>query len=162
MTKAPFVFEHTTKNSPLEGVTITAGAQAAVRQPSTPASGRGEALEGGDSCAIPPPFQRREVGVRTSHTTAAQRLSSTLHNALQEVAWRRSGHFVSAPDTHSGRLADVQSILRRQGGQIRVPSQCHQQALSVKMERLYCALSGVWIAPSCPGSSNARPRAVIM
>src|SRR5260370_4355265 len=76
MTKAPFVFEHTTKNSPLEGVTITAGAQAAVRQPSTPASGRGEALEGGDSCAIPPPFQRREVGVRTSHTTAAERLSS--------------------------------------------------------------------------------------
>src|SRR5260370_33639172 len=76
MTKVPFVFEHTTKNSPLEGVTITAGAQAAVRQPSTPASGRGEALEGGASCAIPPPFQRREVGVRTSHTTAAERLSS--------------------------------------------------------------------------------------
>src|SRR5260370_17870795 len=79
MTKAPFVFDHTTKNSPLEGVTITAGAQAAVRQPSTPASGRGDALEGGDSCAIPHPFQRREVGVRTSHTTAAERLSSTRH-----------------------------------------------------------------------------------
>jgi hypothetical protein len=44
MTKAPFVYDHTTKNSPLEGVTITAGAQAAVRQPSTPASGRGDAL----------------------------------------------------------------------------------------------------------------------
>src|SRR5260370_41521879 len=28
MTKAPFVFDYTTKNSPLEGVTITAGAQA--------------------------------------------------------------------------------------------------------------------------------------
>src|SRR5258708_6793303 len=83
MTKAPFVFDHTTKNSPLEGVTITAGAQAAVRQPSTPASGRGDALEGGDSCAIPPPFQRREVGVRTSHTTAAERLSSTPDNALR-------------------------------------------------------------------------------
>src|SRR5260370_34221185 len=80
MTKALFVFEHTTKNSPLEGVTIPAGAQAAVRQPSTRASGRGDALEGGDSCAIPPPFQRREVGVRTSHTTAAERLSSTLLN----------------------------------------------------------------------------------
>src|SRR5437773_5516674 len=84
MTKAPFVFDHTTKNSPLEGVTITAGAQAAARQPSTPASGRGDALEGGDSCAIPPPFQRRAVGVRTSHTTAAERLSSTLHNAVVE------------------------------------------------------------------------------
>src|SRR5260370_18875482 len=77
MTKAPFVFEHTTKISQREGVTNSAGAQAAVRQPSTPASGRGDALEGGDSCAIPPPFQRREVGVRTSHTTAAERLSST-------------------------------------------------------------------------------------
>src|SRR5260370_14812772 len=76
MTKAPFIFDHTTKNSPLEGVTITAGAQAAVRQPSTPASGRGDAREGGDSCAIPHPFQRREVGARTSHTTAAERLSS--------------------------------------------------------------------------------------
>src|SRR5947207_9802958 len=76
MTKAPFVFDHTTKNSPLEGVTITAGAQAVARQPSTPASGRGDALEGGDSCAIPPPFQPRAVGVRTSHTTAAERLSS--------------------------------------------------------------------------------------
>jgi hypothetical protein len=31
MTKAPFVYDHTTKNSPLEGVTITAGAQAAIR-----------------------------------------------------------------------------------------------------------------------------------
>src|SRR5260370_31109501 len=90
MTKAPFVFEHTTKNSPLEGVTITAGAQAAVRQPSTPASGRGEALEGGDSCAIPPPFQRREVGVRTSHTTAAERLSSTPDIApAADGAWTR-------------------------------------------------------------------------
>src|SRR5258707_9082368 len=44
MTKAPFVLDHTTKNCPLEGVTIPAGAQAAVRQPSTPASGRGDAL----------------------------------------------------------------------------------------------------------------------
>src|SRR5260370_27449110 len=82
MTKAPFVLDHTTKNSPLEGVASPAGAQAAVRQPSTPASGRGDALEGGDSCAIPPPFQRREVGVRTSHTTAAERLSSIPINAL--------------------------------------------------------------------------------
>src|SRR5260370_26664639 len=79
MPKAPFVFDHTPKDSPLEGVTITAGAQAAVRQPSTPASGRGDAREGGDSCAIPHPFQRREVGVRTSHTTAAERLSSMPH-----------------------------------------------------------------------------------
>src|SRR5260370_28083567 len=82
MRKAPFVFDHTTKNSLLEGVRTTAGAQAAVRKPSTPASGRGDALEGGDSCAIPPPFQRREVGVRTSHTTAAERLSSMPINAL--------------------------------------------------------------------------------
>jgi len=43
MTKAPFVFDHTTKNSPLEGITINAGAQAAVRQPSTPASERDDA-----------------------------------------------------------------------------------------------------------------------
>src|SRR5260370_40174237 len=79
MPKAPFVFDHTPKDSPLEGVTITAGARAAVSQPSTPASGRGDAREGGDSCAIPPPFQRREVGVRTSHTSAAERLSSMPH-----------------------------------------------------------------------------------
>src|SRR5260370_36390742 len=44
MTKAPFVLDHTTKNCPLEGVTIPAGAQAAVRQQSTPASGRGDAV----------------------------------------------------------------------------------------------------------------------
>src|SRR5258708_38672038 len=97
MTKAPFVFDHTTKNSPLEGVTITAGAQAAVRQPSTPASGRGEALEGGDSCAIPPPFQRREVGVRTSHTTAAERLSST-PNLGSYPNRRKLGRALTCPD----------------------------------------------------------------
>src|SRR5437773_12225149 len=85
MTKAPFVFDHTTKNSPLEGITITAGAQAAARQPSTPASGRGDALEGDDSCAIPPPFQPRAVGVRTSHTTAAERLSSMPINACASI-----------------------------------------------------------------------------
>src|SRR5262249_27372895 len=35
-----------------------AGAQAAVRQPSTPASGRGGARQGDASCAIPSPAQR--------------------------------------------------------------------------------------------------------
>jgi hypothetical protein len=68
MTKAPFVYDHTTKNSPLEGVTITAGAQAAVRQPSTPASGRGDAREGGDSCAIPLPSNAE----RSEHEPATQ------------------------------------------------------------------------------------------
>src|SRR5258708_24521037 len=39
----------------------------------------------------------RPAGRPLARHSAAQRLSSTLHNALQEVAWRRSGHFVSAP-----------------------------------------------------------------
>src|SRR5260370_1692621 len=106
MRKDPFVFDHTTKNSPLEGVTIPAGAQEAVRQRSTPASGRGDALEGGDSCAMPPPFQRREVGVRTSHTTAAERLSSTRNNAATQ-------RWSSTPENRSpGRTLQT---LRRRG-----------------------------------------------
>src|SRR6516164_489939 len=78
MTKAPFVLDHTTKNCPLEGVTIPAEAQSAVRQPSRPAD---EATP--FRAATRPPFPlllTQKVGVRTSHTTAAERLSSTPFN----------------------------------------------------------------------------------
>jgi hypothetical protein len=67
ITKVPFVLDHTTKSGPAEGgrsnwqphgnetEAHSAGAQAAVRQPSRPASGRGDARQGGDLSAILPP-----------------------------------------------------------------------------------------------------------
>src|SRR5262249_37806317 len=80
MTKAPFVLDHTTKNCPPEG----------VNDPSRSAGGRKAAEHSGQRTRRSPlttatrspfslPFNRSKVGVRTSQTTAAERLSSTPH-----------------------------------------------------------------------------------
>src|SRR5262249_43220048 len=87
MTKAPFVLDHTTKNCPPEG----------VNDPSRSAGGRKAAEHSGQRTRRRPlraatrspfslPFKRRKVGVRTSHTTAAERLSSTRLNAVRQFA----------------------------------------------------------------------------
>jgi hypothetical protein len=61
----------------------TAGAQAAVRQPSTTASGRGDARKGGYSPAIPTSHSTATAAERESRLeTPAQRVSSTAHTTL--------------------------------------------------------------------------------
>jgi hypothetical protein len=57
--------------------TVAAGAEAAVRQPSKPASGRGDACQGGDSPAIPALEATMGLDQGSGDATAAQRLSST-------------------------------------------------------------------------------------
>ena len=94
----------------MEGVTITAGAQAAVRQPSTPASGRGDAARAATRAPFHPPFQRREVGVRTKHTTAAERLSSISNIGMQILVLRAVGW--EGRSAHQRQYGQVHYALR--------------------------------------------------
>src|SRR5258708_730107 len=94
MTKAPFVFDHTTKNSPLEGVTITAGAQAPsgsrARRPADEATP--------SRAATRSPFPLPSNAERLEYEPATQLPQSGL------VQWAISvaiGHYLDALETSS-------------------------------------------------------------
>src|ERR1022692_381008 len=79
--KTPFAIRTPTGNAQRKGPVVDgnppAGAEAADRQPSKPASGRGDARQGGDSPAIPTPEATVGLDQGSGHATAAKRLSST-------------------------------------------------------------------------------------